>query len=540
MASGTSDFQGADRPYYQTHHRKGLTIVELLVSVALTLIVILAIVRVFDLLGGNVTQSRSILELSAQLRDVSTQIQNDLDRLTAPPEPQRNPSASMGYFEIVEGVRNERDNDGDGEFDINAFTMPNSAPVTSILVTSKQGTLPGTNQLAGLPLYLQQVRGILGDTDDLFMATIRSDDEPFKGRLYNPATGEYLVVQSHLAEVAYWLAPVEINNQFGEFALVRRLFLIQPELPDGVLNTLMANMVVGSVEDLQNFVAINDISMRPEYNPAANRVTMRANTLADLRLRRNRFAHWGDLAAISEPNQLMSLTRTFPDYLNPLYLVRSSDVSGGAASLRDGNGFLVPDNSDVIAQDVLGFDLRVFDPIAPVYRPAATSRYVVTPQDPGFYTYLTSNPPNPTDPAANYGAYVDLGYAWTTNGRISNNIGPSHFSELPHDKSQLHNPGIGQFARIYDTWTEEYEMDGIDQTPSGFPGHGVADEGRNGTEESLLGMPNNNSNVVDDYYERETVPPYDRRLQGMEVILRLREASSNQVRQASVVTNFDE
>ena len=53
----------------------------MLVSVALTLLVVLAVVRVFDLLGGNVTESRSILELSGQLRNVSAQLQKDLDFL---------------------------------------------------------------------------------------------------------------------------------------------------------------------------------------------------------------------------------------------------------------------------------------------------------------------------------------------------------------------------------------------------------------------------------------------------------------------------
>ena len=48
-------------------HRAGITLVEMLVSVALTLLVVLAVVRVFDVLGGTVTESRTILELSGQL-----------------------------------------------------------------------------------------------------------------------------------------------------------------------------------------------------------------------------------------------------------------------------------------------------------------------------------------------------------------------------------------------------------------------------------------------------------------------------------------
>ncbi len=81
--------------------RSGVTIVELLVSVALTLVVVLAIVRVFDLLGGNVSESRSILELSAQLRSAATQLQQDVDLLTVRPDPPLDGKSTGGYLEII-------------------------------------------------------------------------------------------------------------------------------------------------------------------------------------------------------------------------------------------------------------------------------------------------------------------------------------------------------------------------------------------------------------------------------------------------------
>ena len=93
--------------------RRGLTLIEMLVSVALTLLVVLAVVRVFDLLGGNVTESRSILELSGQLRNVSAQLQKDLDRITVRTLPPADGSSSEGYLEIIEGPRSDRDSDGD-------------------------------------------------------------------------------------------------------------------------------------------------------------------------------------------------------------------------------------------------------------------------------------------------------------------------------------------------------------------------------------------------------------------------------------------
>ncbi len=94
------------------HQRHGVTLIEMLISVTLTLMVVFAIVQVFDLLGDNVTNTRAIIEMSGQLRSVANQLQSDLDGITVPVRPPADPDGAPGYFEILEGWGSDKDPDG--------------------------------------------------------------------------------------------------------------------------------------------------------------------------------------------------------------------------------------------------------------------------------------------------------------------------------------------------------------------------------------------------------------------------------------------
>jgi hypothetical protein len=92
---------------------------------------------------------------------------------------------------------------------------------------------------------------------------------------------------------------------------------------------------------------------------------------------------------------------------------------------------------------------------------------------------------------------------------------------------------------VYDTWSFHYENNGVDED---FV-NGV-DQGTNGLDErdprlggavDLVDNPNDIPiNGPDDVGERETFPPYDKPLRGLQVLLRLYERDSRQVRQVSV------
>lgn len=489
-------------------NRAAVTLVELMVAIALTLMVILAVVRVFDLLGGNVTQSRSILEMSARTRIIADQLQNDLSSLTLKPAPPADPTAAPGYLEIVEGVRSERDPDGDGRFlPTGAFVYRNDpepnpfvvCPTTETFaeVSSQSPLLPPAppNGPAAIinQSFLQQVYGVLGDTDDLWMGTIRSVGEPFRGR-FQDANGNVSQIESPLAEVVWWIEPQagppgSAPGGYG-FSLVRRLLLILPSLN---VNGALPTAVAGDPAQVQQFLAFNDISVRFEGN---GRVV--ANSLADLTNRRNRFAHW---------------FTPFPHFVNRNFLVRSMD----RIVLPDGSIGSRHDGSDLITSDPVAFDIRVFDPLAPLLAPdSGPVRYAVTPVDAGYYTVLGSEP-------LGFGAYVDLGCLFTSGPTTPPFV--SHFTGRPDVRSRLLVNPLA--PRVYCTWSNAYERDGLDQN-----GNGLIDEGTNGLDDG------GGSLVVDDAVEQETAPPYAQPLRGLELILRMRDNSTQQVRQTSVVADF--
>jgi hypothetical protein len=497
--------------------RCGVTLIELLIAVALTLVVILAVVRVFDLLGSNVTQSRSILELSAQLRAAANQLQSDLDRLTTRARPPADPLAAPGYFEIIEGKRSDADTDGDDLLDTDPsdltieLAVPPNAPVGDISAAEPYPP-------AIMARLAAETRGILGDVDDVWMGTIRSPAEPFRGRFLGQ------VIESPLAEVVWWVEPVlgpgGLAAGATELVLVRRLLLILPS-PE-VRALLVQRAPPQSPQELIGFLRDNDLSVRPDYVAGANApiLGLKANTLADLTYRRNRFAHWPDNIL-----QLPLPAATFPDLLNRRFLVRASD------------------RSDLMASDVLAMDVRVFDPLAPIIRPAPSSAYVLTPGDPGFRLIMATRPPfDPQTPSSypeSHGAYVDLGYNVNSDGKFFFPMLRSHFSGPPQLRSRTWLPALANAPRVYCTWCSMYERDGIDQN-----GNNLYDEGDDGFDSPMPLPPEYSQSpylpqfVVDDAFENETSPPYPHPLQGVEVVLRVRELSTQQVRQASVVGDF--
>jgi hypothetical protein len=103
---------------------------------------------------------------------------------------------------------------------------------------------------------------------------------------------------------------------------------------------------------------------------------------------------------------------------------------------------------------------------------------------------------------------------------------------------------------VYDTWSFHYENNGLDeesileQSMTGlvprptfdawrktYNGQPVIDQGTNGLDDDFV-------NGVDDAGERETSPPYDTPLRGIQVKLRVYERDARQVRETSVTNSF--
>ncbi len=99
---------------------------------------------------------------------------------------------------------------------------------------------------------------------------------------------------------------------------------------------------------------------------------------------------------------------------------------------------------------------------------------------------------------------------------------------------------------VYDTWSFHYENDGVnedgDTTAANQP---LIDEGTNGLDDygnyynAATGNVDKDIRLgVDDVGERETVPPYDKPLRGVQVVIRAYERDSRAIRQVRVNQHF--
>jgi prepilin-type N-terminal cleavage/methylation domain-containing protein len=435
----------------KTISRPGMTLVEMLVATAVTLILMGAIAQVFGMLGNGVTSSRSIIEVNDQLRMVSHRLRNDLRGLTAETIPPGRADGDTGYLEIIEGPASEG----------NSTTLRSGMDTTALLA----------------------------DCDDLLMLTTRSLEEPFIGR-FDTASFE-----SPAAEIAWFckLAPTQLAMGPTLYTLYRRQLLISPYVGAGDFQT--GNNAIAFSDWVNNsswskFYESYDLSCRLEGVGAA--VVLLPNSLGDLTRRENRFMHM--------------IAGGFP--YNP-----TIPNSAGSA-----NGEILTGNrlgEDVIMTNVIAFDIRVFDPQAPI---RASSGIAAGPSDPGYSSASATGA---------LGAYVDLGWAATGSTYAIGSTFPVG-AAFQSDSMKVSNAprSLSLPTAVYDTWSTHYESNGIDDD-----GNAVIDQGTNTIDDDSNG-------IVDDVAEQETSAPYPVPLRGIEVRIRCYEPSSQQVRQVTVRHTF--
>ncbi len=496
-----------------------------MIAVAITLVILGLMIRAFTFAGNEISKARAVIELSDALSTASTTIRNDLRHLTLNVNPPIKVGNDEGYFEILEGDLNDN-----------------------------IGTLVD-------PTTLQYSH--LGDVDDVMMFTVRNLEQPFRGRFNGR------IIESKVAEVIYW---TQVDDRDGNglidvgdiVTLHRRVMLVRPDLNDenGNLvrdNDVNGNLTTGPFTDnavnntIYNFVTgalsgfANDVSVRIDSN---GRIA--ANSLADLTKRENRFAHHviadGDGDTVPDGQ-----TFAFPFAINVNTLSNYRLVADQAHEFDANNSSLIEsEGEDVLLSNLLAFDLKVFDPLAPLYLLNGTNR-LVAPGDLGYDTAFLGG-----GTVASNGAYVDIGYGFTVITPITFPLTftppaagfATHFSGVPNVKSQL-------VQRNYCTWSTHYESDGIDQTTVGTnpitgaaawqigetqladqtdnDSDGVID---NGIDEGRDGIDNDGQFGPDDAGEQETAAPYPHALRGVKIILRVVESSSQQVRQTSVEHSF--
>ena len=383
------------------------TLVEMLVTMAVSIILVFALAQAYAVFGTILAEGRAAIELSGSMRSVAHQLQRDLDHVTVPVRPWTDEGGAQGYFEYIDGPATDRD------------------PVLPSLVDATSET------------------SRFGDTDDILAFTTQNATAPFVG-----VVGGNRLQSSH-AEVLWWCQ--ESTDGFG-FDIYRRTLLIRPDL--GLLDSglLAYNRPVYYQDGLRGVIAAfaehNDISFRVVWwlvdtsgqpvnlrtDPNINnpnysvRWELYANSLADLTRRENRFLH----------------RHPFPNWTTetlkpaPYPFTMDFDMLLDLGRLRPQDRFLT---------DALAFDVQAFDPRVPIYR--TTDGEALVPSDPGYAAAVTGGL------LLGYGAFVDLGYGVRPPALSVTSL----FSGAPASHSRLSN--LDYFT--YCTWSTHYERDDRNQ-----------------------------------------------------------------------------
>lgn len=545
----------------------------MLVAMAVTLLMMGAVVNLFANVSASVNNNTAKMEQSARLRTARQVLENDLAGATCPPYPWREPGEDVGYFEIVEGVHSEsnpsfwvRDLNNDGQLlqndDVDLANGTTLDPATSILPRNNlvrdydgNGAVDDSDRQAHFQHPNSLRPGGIGDYDDILSMTVRSEDKPFVGRAIvetPPESGTFntVTIESDLAEVIWYAVENPPDNSLGEpgmRTIYRRVLLIAPWLPEvdlrgvgyGGLSETLASRPI-------SFFGRFDVSARYVGEPATDGRWV-PNTLGDLTKRENRFAHAGSYPPLFIDRN-WSATRNYPHaidesairfIINPQDQVAAEDINS-ISPLRPfapvpGSGLPDRTGQDVMLGDVLTWDLRVYDPGAPLI-PNTAGTAVLEPSDPGWRLL----PPNQNP--VGYGAFVDLGWNYSGPGVALLTWNPiageprllfADAHRVAWHPARPTAPGTLGYPAVFDAWSLHYERDNLDQdndeTTSNTPRQ--IDEGINGFDDD-------NANGVDDILERETAPPYDTPLRGMQARIRIYERNARSIRSATVTKNF--
>ena len=433
--------------------KNGMTLIEMLVAMTASLILFGAVVTILQILGDAVGRSRRAGRLESDMCSVRTRLQLDLAGVTANRDAnglqvEVDSGSVSGYFEVIEGP--------------NSDLLDYSVNPAYDRSTNDAGPGADSNDR------------IVGDTDDLLFFTTRNVTlDPFMGRL----DGETITADS--AEVAYFCRPTPNTSNPTLYTLYRRQLLIiggYPRSPFSSAGTMAFDKNWGASwrEFWKDFYTNYDLSARRELL-ADGKQGYVLNTLNDLQRRRNRFGHDPQFSGPSA----LDLCPLIPNHVDN---VLALDVPR--------------QDEDVLATNVLAFDVRLLDPEAKERQTGITVR--MQPGDRDYWTTITnladSNP-----------VYADLGFdAFAAFHGVDKAPGAfAGYGRLGHCLR-----GTAKTSRTYDTWTSFYAANNKND---------------------------DNGGDVDDDAERA---PYSKQLGGIQVTLRLYEPQTKSVKQATIRQSF--
>ncbi len=123
--------------------RRGVTLVEMLVTLAVLLLMMTAVVQIFQAATGALSSAQAYQELDNQLRQLDGTIRSDLAGITCKVTPPNNPMNNPGYLEYSE---NEfADMQGEDSDDTLRFTAkaPAGRPFTGACGCRRRIRQPG-------------------------------------------------------------------------------------------------------------------------------------------------------------------------------------------------------------------------------------------------------------------------------------------------------------------------------------------------------------------------------------------------------------
>ena len=344
-----SDSQSDSQSPVRHTRRSGLTLVEIMIALTMTLIVLGAMMSAFRYASEKMQLGRAVMEMANRLRVAEEFLRDDLANLTLDPRPHTESAAPNGFLEIIEGGNSD------------SFYLGDDAI------------------------------GFYGDIDDSIGMTCRSPDgQKFRGSIID-ANGVNQARESTMAEIWYFTTVTEPGdfNAAGEptvyagvatlnfedkVRLHRRVLLIRPDM-----GTVASNI---SFDDVAAFISTNDLSVHVQAN-ANGTYNLVANNVADLAERRNRFVHMFARSTGSGP----VYDQSFPNlFARPLVAA----------------GFVKPEGGDILLTDVAGFNLKVYSPNVKIQN---TGSLLVEPSDLGYDFTRT----NGVLAGNTVGGFVDLG-----------------------------------------------------------------------------------------------------------------------------------
>ncbi|NLE38839.1 MAG: hypothetical protein GX621_12515, partial [Pirellulaceae bacterium] len=537
----------------------------------------LFVVQIFGLVGQSVDTSRAVLEMNEQLRSATDRLRKDLQGATADMNPPLSPEAGKGYFEIIEGpigpvntLENVAFNTNDPSNIIHDSTVADNDDI--LMFTSRSRGEPFVGRV-----FLRSPNPVECRDGRQYSA-----ESPLAEICYfvrgTTLYRRVLLVKPEFDCDTVMLSPVnEHPRTVGITPLsYRRLY---SGLPSGSGVPALPPLFVRLLDQTtRGFYNNFDLSVRLQYDPTnpddQSQWVWVPNTLADLTKRENRFAHqptnhafphhphmvlgWQYLGlptlrecswcvnprdpsnvtgawwpgrplpaiALTDDDSIDQDNSTntigpFDSWNNPLPF-NEVDPDTGTLHLpprSPQSAYMGPRVAeDVLLTNVIGFDVKVWDPGAPLVAVDVRG----TPGDPsddmglapGDNAYLAALQqaitggagPFPVVPTiVGYGAYVDLGYAPSYDYTLVSGAPRPWFNTAG-------NPPGPQY--VYDTWSTHYETTGAD------------------------GFDNTGDGIVDGVSEQTAPPPHARPLRGIQIKIRMFEPDSRRAREMTIVHDF--